>query len=149
MQPSQASMHLPFAYGSQLGRGGAPAGATLGGRFFAGRLEAVVKAWILFFSGEWKKTLVSWDGVERSWHLGSSGGGEITPFAGSPSPGAIPNMVTLPSLDLGDPPTSPIPAELANQLIGRILGRGHDELDLEGGWLVSGPDQTRCFIPPG
>ncbi len=133
VQPSAAGFSVPYSYG-----------ARLVGKFLSGRIALKVRAWLLFFSREWKKTIASWDGIVKTWQVGEPGAGDaLEPFREELGLGAVPDMVWLPVLEL-QPPLAPLPAAAVDAEIVSALGLGHNEADLGTPW---NDDGMRCFPP--
>ena len=130
VQPSAASFAVPYAYG-----------ANLVGHFLSGRIDLVVRAWVLFFSREWKKTIASWDGIVRTWQIGEDSGDGLAAFREELGLGAMPDFVSLPVLTL-QAPLIPLPADQVAVEIVDALGHGHFEHWVGTPW-ENAPDQ-RC-----
>lgn len=138
--PSIASFTVPYDFG-----------ALLEGRFLSGRIDIVARAWALFLERQWKKPLVSWPGITRTWTVAppATGGANPRPaFLGAGELGTFPDMVTLPKLALADVPGSGDAASIAGLIVSR-LGAGHEVENLGLDWLFSnGTASGRCPVRP-
>lgn len=155
--PLVAQINAPYAIGGNLE---ALEGASLQGQFLSGRIKLWAKAWFLFVTKKWEKTLVSWDGKSVSWHVADPISGDaFAPFVADLGFNAVPNMVLLPKLALVPTPgnADPVTTSAAindafdTQTIDMPIDYdAHEESDLGRAWLPSnGTPSGRCehFTP--
>lgn len=121
--PVMGQYTAPYAIGAELG---APGGVDLKAEFLSGRISLWAKAWFLFWTAKWEKTLVSWKGRELSWRVGEpitgdgieGAGSEIRDLLGMV---AAPNLVLLPKLAL-----LPVPGFLDPTLASEQINEAFD-----------------------
>jgi len=157
--PLVAQFNAPYAIGSNLQ---SLEGPTVEGQFLSGRVKLWAKAWFLFVTKKWEKTLFSWNGIKRSWHVGDPLSGDlVAPIVHDIGFAAVPNMVLLPKLALVPTPGTADPtatsAAINTAFDTQIIKLGplqipfdaHEEPDLGRPWLPS-TSSGRCeiFTPP-
>jgi hypothetical protein len=157
--PLVAQFNAPYAIGSNLQ---SLEGPTVEGQFLSGRVLLWAKAWFLFVTKKYEKELFSWNGIQRSWHVGDPiSGNAVAPIVHDIGFAAAPNMVLLPKLALLPIPGAADPAATSatintsfdTQIIKtgpeQIPFDAHQEADLGHPWLPITTPGGRCeiFIP--
>jgi hypothetical protein len=149
-----AKFNVPFAVGSQL----QPLeGPSLKAQFLSGRIKLWAKAWFLFFTAKWEKTVFSWDGIPHEWHVGelllSVDPEKVKALKHDIDMLVAPNMVLLPSLSLLPVPGTADPAATSHaidqafdtQVIAApIPYDAHLEAELGKPWILSSSPNGRC-----
>jgi hypothetical protein len=123
LTPGIAQYTAPFAIGSNLDP---IEGPTVEAQFLSGRIKLWAKAWFLFVTKTYEKTLVSWDGRQHEWHIGepivddATNQEAIRAIKREIGILAAPNMVLLPKLALL-PVTGGMDATAASQTVNDAL----------------------------
>jgi len=156
--PRAAMLTAPFKVGAHLQSLGDP--LAVEAQFLSGRVKLWAKAWFLFITKKWEKTIVSWQGIPREWHVGDplsdNAFGTLSTIAGLL---AAPNMVLLPKLELLPVPGTADPMSTSNAINAALDTQATDndgirfdahlESELAMPWTLG--SAARCSIrrPPG